>query len=83
VLGQTFTGSVSAQIVLTGSNEIGFTGVQFVGIGVPQLAVSALEAVFRKSLTIKNLPAGLSVGDVSANPQGVALTLQGRNLTIS
>lgn len=80
--GQSITATASAQLVLTGPNVIGFSGVEIVGVDVPQLAVSAVESVFKKSLTISGLPVGLSVSDVSANPRGVALSLQGRNLAL-
>lgn len=82
VLGQSITASASAQLVLTGRNTIGFSGVQLASVGVPQLAVSAVEAIFKKSLTLSGLPVGLSVSDVSANPQGVQLSLIGRDLAL-
>jgi hypothetical protein len=82
VLGQSVTGSASAQLVLTGTNALGFSGVQVEGVGVPQLAVSALESVFKKSLKISGLPVDLSVTDVSANPRGVALSLGGQDLRL-
>jgi hypothetical protein len=82
VLGQPITASASAQLVLTGPSTIGFSDVQLAGVGVPQLAVATLEAVFKKSLTISGLPVGLSVSDVSANPRGVELSLTGRDLVL-
>jgi hypothetical protein len=80
VLGQQFHGTVSAQLLLSRPNVVGFTGVQLAEVGLPQDAVRALEAVFQKSFALSGLPIGLTVNDISAQPQGVALVLQGHNL---
>jgi hypothetical protein len=82
VLGQTLSASVTAQVQVTSPDSIGFTNVQIVGVGVPQLFVTALETVFTKSLEVSGLPAGLSLRSVSPTPDGVTLNLTGQNLRL-
>jgi hypothetical protein len=82
VLGQTLSASVTAQVQVTSAHTIGFTNVKVVGVGVPQLFVSGLEKVFAGSLTVSDLPAGLSLRAVSPTPEGVTLTLTGTNVQL-
>jgi hypothetical protein len=83
VLGQKISGKAAAEVVLTGVNKIGFTAVTVEGVSVPQLAITALTAVFSHDFTANSLPAGLSIRSITANPDGVQAVVGGSNVVLN
>lgn len=81
VLGQKLTGSVGAEVVVAGINKLGFGSVQVEGVNIPQPLTAALAAIFSHQLSLSQIPAGLTIRSIDADPDGVTATVAGSNVT--
>lgn len=83
VLGQTFSGTVSASVHASSDTGITFTDpkVTAAGITLPDVASQALAAVFAKPISLAGLPFSIRVTGVDVTSSAVVLHLSGRNLT--
>jgi hypothetical protein len=83
VLGQTFTGTVSA--VVHASTEHGLTfdapRVSVDGVNVPSEVARLLAQVFARSISLAGLPFHVQVTGVDVNPDALVVNLAGRDLT--
>ena len=83
LLGQTFTGTVSAVVHAGNSGGITFTDpkVSVGGVRLPEAAARALTAVFTRSISLAGLPFHVRVTGVRVTPDALVLELAGRDLT--
>lgn len=85
VAGQPISGSVTAEVrVAAGSLSFVSPQVSVDGVGsaaVPQPVLDALSSVFGDPIALAHLPFGLTVRSVTANREGIRVTLVGSNLT--
>jgi hypothetical protein len=85
VAGRQFSGTVSAEITVSGRNTLSFVSPKVaVGIAnVPQAITDALVAVFARPLSLSGLPNGLNLQSVTASPDGLTVALSGERLTFT
>lgn len=85
IAGQQISGSVTAEVkIANGSLSFVSPQVSVDGAGsatVPQLLADALLSVFGDPIALTRLPFGLTVRSVTADQQGVRITLVGSDLT--
>ena len=84
VLGQDFTGSVSAEVGVSGRNVVEFASptMNFGGVVVPQIVADQFAGLL-PPLVLDGLPAGLTVRDVTADPAGIIVDLTARNIRLN
>jgi hypothetical protein len=83
ILGQSFSGSVSAEVVVAGRNTVEFAKpkVTVSGLGVPQIVTDQFAALL-PPLVLDRLPSGLTVRNVSADSDGLIVDLTAKNVTV-
>lgn len=83
LLGQTFSGTVSAIVHASSARGITFTDpkVTVSGITLPAVASRALAAVFTRTVSLAGLPFHVRVTGVRVTPGALVLQLAGRDLT--
>ncbi|HEY8301689.1 MAG TPA: DUF2993 domain-containing protein [Jatrophihabitans sp.] len=83
LLGQTFTGTVSAIVHASSARGITFTDpkVTVDGVHVPAVVAQALAAVFERSVSLAGLPFHVRVTGARVGPDALVLELAGRDLT--
>ena len=83
LLGQTFTGTVSAVVHASNAGGITFTDpkVSVGGVTVPAVVSRALAAVFERSISLAGLPFHVRVTGARVTPDALVLELAGRDLT--
>jgi hypothetical protein len=83
VLGQSFSGSVSAEVVVSGRNTVSFASprVQVSRVTVPQIVTEQFAGLL-PPLTLNGLPSGLSVRQVTADAGGLVVDLIGHDVTV-
>jgi hypothetical protein len=86
VLGQTFTGTVSAKVTVPGGDALAFSdvqvGVDSTAVQLPQAAVDELTAVFSQQLSLAGLPFHLRVRQLDATGSGVVVTAVASKVTL-
>ena len=82
-LGQSFSGTISADPVVSGQNQISFNDPQVTmgGGAVPQAVTDQFSGLL-PPLSLKGLPNGLLVRSVSARPEGIVITLTATDVTV-
>ena len=83
VLGQTVSGTITAEPAVSGQNEIAFNDPQLNvgGAAVPQAVTDQFSGLL-PPLSLRRLPNGLTVRDVTAQPDGVLVTLAATDVTV-
>lgn len=83
ILGQSFSGSVSAEVVVAGRNTVEFAKpkVTVSGLGVPQIVTDQFAGLL-PPLVLDGLPSGLTVRNVTADPDGLIVDLTAKNVTV-
>jgi hypothetical protein len=86
VLGQTFTGTVSARVSVPGGDTLAFSDVQVglddTAVQLPQAAVDEFTAVFSQKLSLAGLPFHLRVRQLDASSSGVLVSAVASNVTL-
>ena len=86
VLGQTFTGTVSARVTVPGGDTLAFSdvrvGLDDTAIQLPQAAVDQFTAVFSQQLSLAGMPFRLRVRQLDATSSGVAVTAVASDVTL-
>ncbi|HEV2885667.1 MAG TPA: DUF2993 domain-containing protein [Jatrophihabitans sp.] len=87
VLGQTVTGTASAQVGVTGGDELTFSGIRVgvpqAGISVPEQVTDQLSSIFASKLSLRGLPFHLQIQQLVAAEDGVHISATARGLTLS
>jgi hypothetical protein len=87
VLGQTVTGTASADVGVAGGDELTFSsirvGVPQVGISVPEQLTKQFSSVFENKLSLRGLPFHLRIQQLVATEDGVRIAATARDLTLS
>jgi hypothetical protein len=83
LLGNTFTGTVSAIVHASSSGGITFTDpkVSVASVRLPAAVARALAAVFTRSISLAGLPFHVRVTGAQVTPDALVLKLAGRDLT--
>lgn len=83
VLGQSISGTVTAEPTVSGQNEIAFNDPQLNvgGATVPQAITDQFNGLL-PPLSLRRLPNGLVVRGVTAQPDGVLVTLAATDVTV-
>lgn len=86
VLGQTVTGTASAQVGVTGGDELTFSsirvGVPQAGIAVPEQLTDQFSSIFASKLSLRGLPFHLRIGQLVAAEDGIRITATARDLVL-
>jgi hypothetical protein len=87
VLGQTITGTASAEVGVAGGDELTFSsvrvGVPQVGISVPEQLTKQFTSIFEDKLSLRGLPFHLRIQQLLATEDGVRIAATARDLTLS
>ena len=87
VLGQTITGTASAEVGVTGGDELTFDAVRVGlpqgGIAVPDQLTNQFSSVFANKLSLRGLPFHLRIQQLVATEDGVQIAATARDLTLS
>ncbi len=87
VLGQTVTGTASAQVGVAGGDELTFSsvrvGVPQAGVSVPKEVTDQLSSLFDDKLSLRGLPFHLRIQRLVADEDGVHVAATARALTLS
>jgi len=87
VLGQTVTGTASAEVGVVGGDELTFSavrvGVPQAGISVPEQLTNQFSSIFQNKLSLRGLPFHLQIQRLAATAEGVRIAATARNLTLS
>jgi hypothetical protein len=87
VLGQTVTGTASAEVGVAGGDELTFSSVRVglpqVGISVPEQLTRQFSSVFENKLSLRGLPFHLRIQQLVATEDGVRIAATARDLTLS
>jgi hypothetical protein len=87
VLGQTVTGTASAEVGVMGGDELTFSsirvGVRQAGIAVPEQLTEQLSSIFANKLSLRGLPFHLQIQQLVATDEGVRISATARGLTLS
>jgi hypothetical protein len=87
VLGQTVTGTASAEVGVAGGDELTFSsvrvGVPQGGVSVPEEVTDQLSSLFKNKLSLRGLPFHLRIQRLVADEDGVQLSATARGLTLS
>jgi DUF2993 family protein len=86
VLGQTFTGTVSARVSVPGGDTLAFSdvrvGLDDTTVQLPQAAVDEFTAVFSQHLSLTGMPFHLRVRQLDASSSGVLVSAVANNVTL-
>ena len=76
VLGQTLSGTASAEIKVAASNVLQFADARASvnGVTLPAAAITELTQAFNRSISLNNLPFRLALQSVRASASGVSIT---------
>ena len=87
VLGQTLTGTASAQVGVTGGDQLTFSsvrvGVPQGGISVPKQLTEQFSSIFATKLSLRGLPFHLRIQQLAATEDGVRIAATARDLVLS
>jgi hypothetical protein len=87
VLGQTITGTASAQVGVAGGDQLTFSsvrvGVPQGGVSVPKQLTDQFSSVFASKLSLRGLPFHLQIQQLVATEDGVRVSATARDLTLS
>jgi hypothetical protein len=87
VLGQTITGTASAEVSITGGDELTFSAVRVGlpqgGIAVPDQLTNQFSSLFANKLSLRGLPFHLRIQQLLATDQGVRISAEASDLTLS
>ncbi len=83
ILGQKFTGTVSAVVHASSSRGLTFDNarVSVNGVNVPPVVAHVLAHVFERSISLAGLPFHVQVTGVDVTPDALVIKLAGRDLT--
>lgn len=83
VLGQTFSGTVSAVVHASSAHGLTFDNprVSVNGVNVPSVVARLLAEVFTRSISLAGLPFHVQVTGVEVTPDALVVKLAGRDLT--
>lgn len=83
VLGQTLSGTASAEIKVAASNVLEFAAPQASvnGVSLPAAAIAELTKAFDRSLSLQGLPFQLTLQSVRASASGVTITATASNVS--
>ncbi len=83
ILGQKFTGTVSAVVHASSANGLSFDNprVSVDGVNVPSVVARLLARVFEQSISLAGLPFHVQVTGVDVTPDALVIKLAGRDLT--
>lgn len=86
VLGQTVTGTASAEVGIAGGDELTFSsvrvGVPQAGISVPEQLTEQFSSIFANKLSLRGLPFHLRIQQLVATDDGVRIAATARGLTL-
>jgi hypothetical protein len=87
VLGQTVTGTASAEVGVVGGDELTFSsvrvGVPQAGISLPKQLTDQFSSIFANKLSLRGLPFHLAIQRLVAAADGVRISATARELTLS
>lgn len=87
VLGQTITATASAEIGVTGGDQLAFSkvrvGLPQGGVAVPQQLTDQFSSVFANKLSLRGLPFHLRIRQLVATDQGVRISAEASDLILS
>jgi hypothetical protein len=87
VLGQTVTGTASAEVGVVGGDQLTFSavrvGVPQAGISVPEQLTDQFRSIFANKLSLRGLPFHLQIQRLVATADGVRISATARGLTLS
>lgn len=87
VLGQTITATASAEVGITGGDELTFSAVRVGlpqgGVALPQQVTDQFSSVFANKLSLRGLPFHLRIQGLLATDQGVRISAEASDLTLS
>jgi hypothetical protein len=87
VLGQTLTGTASAEVGIAGGDALTFSsirvGVPQAGIAVPEQLSDQFSSIFANKLSLRGLPFHLRIQQLSATAEGVRISATARGLSLS
>jgi hypothetical protein len=83
LLGQTFHGTISAQVHASSARGISFSDprVSVGGVQLPQAVARAFARVFARTISLAGLPFRVRVTGADVTSSGLVIQLTGRNLT--
>jgi DUF2993 family protein len=87
VLGQTVTGTASAEVGVVGGDQLTFSsvrvGVPQGGISLPKQVTDQISSVFANKLSLRGLPFHLQIQRLVATEDGVRISATARDLVLS